>query len=204
MRSEYMQYIPSEASCTAAAPRLPARRGRCRYPSGGCATATCAATATRFPAGRRRRGSPRGGGTAVPLAAVARRRCCGFPGGGGSATAPALGGGCSAVPRGGAPAPVRRRPVAAAPRAFSAMRSRRHWRSVCGAAAAPAALWQRGFPFVGWSQPRPTFPLEDGFGFCGTTVMVVPGPMGRGLGSSARASYNRRVAEPCKTTFPME
>ncbi len=35
-------------------------------------------------------------------------------------------------------------------------------------------------------------------------VMVVPGPMGRGLGSSARASYNSRVAEPYKTSFPME
>ena len=147
------------ARCAAAALRFPARRRRCRYLSGGCTTAICAATATRFPKGRRRRGSPRGGGAAVPLAAVARRRCCGYPRGGGSATAPALGGGCSAVPRGGAPAPVRRRPVAAAPRAFSAMRSRRHWRSVCGAAAVPAALWQRGFPFVGWSQPRPTFPL---------------------------------------------
>ena len=55
---------------------------------------------------------------------------------------PALGGGCSAVPRGGAPAPVRRRPVAAAPRAL-----RRCGRALaiglrrCGGAGRAVAAW---------------------------------------------------------------
>ena len=53
-----------------------------------------------------------------------------------------------------------------------------------------------------YSQPRPTFPLEDGFGFCGTTVMVVPGLAGRELGPSSRASYNRRVGKTLQDNFP--
>ena len=52
------------------------------------------------------------------------------------------------------------------------------------------------------SQTRPTFPLEDGFGFCGTTVMGVPGLAGRELGPSSRASYNRRVGKTLQDNFP--